>query len=152
MDRAVNLNQGYPHITIVDPEYPAVLREIFCPPLVLFYAGNLTLLQRPCLGVGGARDASSYGAGVLRGFIPEIVKHQLVVVSGLARGIDGLSHQITLEHGGMTIGIIGCGLDRYYPAENRWLQQAVAKRGLVLSEYGRGESSRWLIVFPSEIV
>ncbi|MDD7693153.1 MAG: DNA-processing protein DprA [Lactobacillaceae bacterium] len=139
LDRAVNLNQGYPHITIVDPEYPAVLREIFCPPLVLFYAGNLTLLQRPCLGVVGARDASSYGAGVLRGFIPEIVKHQLVVVSGLARGIDGLSHQITLEHGGMTIGIIGCGLDRYYPAENRWLQQAVAKRGLVLSEYGRGE-------------
>ncbi len=130
LTRAVSINQGYPHVTIVDSEYPAILKEIFCPPLVLFYAGNLALLQRPCLGIVGARDASSYGVGVLRGFIPEIVKHQLVVVSGLAQGIDGLSHQITLEHGGMTIGVIGCGLDRVYPAANR---------GLMLSEYGYGE-------------
>lgn len=139
LTRAVSINQGCPHVTIVNSEYPAILKEIFCPPLVLFYAGNLALLQRPCLGIVGARDASSYGVGVLRGFIPEIVKHRLVVVSGLAQGIDGLSHQITLEHGGMTIGVVGCGIDRVYPAANRQLQQAVANRGLVLSEYGYKE-------------
>lgn len=139
LDRAVELNQSCPHITIVDPEYPAALKEISCPPLLLFYAGDMSLLKKPCLGIVGARDASSYGTSVLRGFIPEIVKHRLVIVSGLARGIDGLSHQITLKHGGMTVGVIGCGLDYFYPAENRYLQQAVAKQGLVLSEYGYGE-------------
>lgn len=139
MDRAVRVNQAQPHLTIIDPAYPASLREIFCPPLVLFYAGDLSLLKRPRLGIVGARDASAYGVGVLRGFLPEIVKHRLVVVSGLARGIDGLSHRVTLECGGMTIGVIGCGLDRCYPAENHQLQAAVASRGLVLSEYGRGE-------------
>ena len=139
LDRVVECNQGYPHITLVDPEYPPALKEIFCPPLVLFYAGDLTLLKHPKLGVVGARDASAYGVGVLRGFIPELVKHRLVIVSGLARGIDGLSHQITLAHGGMTIGVVGCGLDRCYPPENQRLQRAVARRGLVLSEYGRGE-------------
>lgn len=139
LDQAVQVNQDQPHITIVDPAYPVSLKEIFCPPLVLFYAGDLALLQRPRLGIVGARDASSYGVGVLRGFIPEIVKHRLVVVSGLARGIDGLSHRITLEHRGMTIGVIGCGIDRCYPAENQQLQAAVASRGLVLSEYGWGE-------------
>lgn len=139
LDRAVRVNQAQPHLTIDDPAYPAPLREIFCPPLVLFYAGDLSLLKRPRLGIVGARDASAYGVGVLRGFLPEIVKHRLVVVSGLARGIDGLSHRVTLECGGMTIAVIGCGLDRCYPAENRQLQAAVASRGLVLSEYGRGE-------------
>lgn len=139
LDRSVEFNRPHPFMTIVDPDYPAALREIFCPPLVLFYAGNLALLKRPLLGIVGARDASSYGVGVLRGFIPEIVKHQIVVVSGLARGIDGLSHQITLANVGMTIGVIGCGLDRCYPAENRCLQQQVVGQGLVLSEYGYGE-------------
>lgn len=139
LDRLVMANYQRPHITIIDPAYPAALREVFCPPLVLFYKGDLTLLRHPLLGIVGARDASAYGKSVLRGFVPEIVKHHLAVVSGLARGIDGLSHRITLEYGGLVIGVIGCGLDRCYPAENRQLQQMVAARGLLLSEYGYGE-------------
>lgn len=139
LDQAVAANQTQPFITLVDDAYPSQLKETYCPPLVLFYAGNLKLLQSPMLGVVGARDASSYGVNVLRGFLPEIVKHRLVVVSGLARGIDGLSHQVTLDCGGMTVGVIGCGLNRCYPAENRGLQSRVAKEGLVLTEYGLGE-------------
>lgn len=139
LDRVVALNSHRPFISLVDSEYPSLLKETFCPPLVLFYTGNLNLLQRPAIGIVGARDASPYGTRVLRGFIPELVKHRLVVVSGLARGIDGLSHQLTLDYGGLTVGVIGCGLDRCYPAENRFLQSQVARHGLVLTEYGLGE-------------
>lgn len=136
----VSLNQQYPYITIVDDEYPDQLREIFCPPLVLYYQGNLDLLRCPQLGVVGARDMSSYGETVLRGLIPQVVKHQIVIVSGLAKGVDGMSHRLALANDGLTIGVIGCGLDRVYPPENQPLYEAVAKQGLILSEYGRGEA------------
>jgi DNA processing protein len=139
LDQAVEANRDYPYLTIIDAEYPAILKEIFCPPLVLFYAGNLAILQRPMLGVVGARNMTSYGERVVRGFIPPVVKKQVAIVSGLAQGIDGLSHTVTLQHGGLTVGVVGCGLDRCYPASHQALQQAVADQGLVLSEYGYGE-------------
>lgn len=138
LDQAVAENQQFPFLTIADAEYPDQLKETFCPPLVLFYQGNLSLLAKPMIGIVGARDMSSYGTAVLRGFIPSLVKKQIVVVSGLARGVDGMSHQVTLEHQGLTIGVVGCGLDRCYPVNHQVLQQAVASQGLVLSEYGRG--------------
>ncbi|WP_283587606.1 DNA-processing protein DprA [Limosilactobacillus viscerum] len=137
--QTVELNQQYPQITIVDEEYPPQLRETFCPPLVLYYQGNLDLLRCPQLGVVGARDMSAYGETVLRGLIPQVAKHQIAVVSGLAKGVDGMSHRLALANNGATIGVIGCGLDRVYPLENRPLYEAVAKQGLILSEYGRGE-------------
>ncbi len=136
---AVEVNQESPYLTVVDDEYPPQLRETFCPPLVLFYTGNLDLLRCPMLAVVGARDMSAYGETVLRGLIPQVSKRQIAVVSGLARGIDGMSHRLALASGGPTIGIVGCGLNRSYPPENRQLQADVAKQGLVLSEYGQGE-------------
>lgn len=139
LSAVVQLNKQYPYITIVDDEYPAQLRETFYPPLILFYVGNLDLLRCPLLGVVGARDISSYGETVLRGIIPQVIRHQIAVVSGLAKGVDGMSHQLALASSGPTIGVVGCGLDRVYPPENRQLQEKVAKEGLVLSEYGRGE-------------
>ncbi|WP_040458661.1 DNA-processing protein DprA [Limosilactobacillus antri] len=136
---AVEYNRQFPFITIVDEEYPAQLRETFCPPLVLFYDGQLEMLKNPLLAVVGAREMSAYGETVLRGLIPPLAKRQIAVVSGLAKGIDGMSHRLALANDGPTIGVVGCGLDRAYPPENRQLQEAVADRGLVLSEYGRGE-------------
>ncbi|WP_242361170.1 DNA-processing protein DprA [Limosilactobacillus antri] len=136
---AVEYNRQFPFITIVDEEYPAQLRETFCPPLVLFYDGQLEMLKNPLLAVVGAREMSAYGETVLRGLIPPLAKRQIAVVSGLAKGIDGMSHRLALANDGPTIGVVGCGLDRAYPIENRRLQEAVAGRGLVLSEYGRGE-------------
>lgn len=139
LSAAVSLNSGQSFLTLVDDEYPAQLRETFCPPLVLFYVGNLELLRCPMLAVVGARDMSTYGETVLRALVPQVVKHQVAIVSGLARGVDGMSHRLALANEGATIGVVGCGLDRNYPAENRRLQQAMATNGLVLSEYGQGE-------------
>ncbi|MDO4903497.1 MAG: DNA-processing protein DprA [Limosilactobacillus sp.] len=138
LDEAVTLNRKYPLITLVDDEYPIQLKETFCPPLVLFYRGNLDLLRCPLLGLVGSREISQYGETVLRGMIPQIASQQIAVVSGLAKGIDGMSHRLALEHGGPTIGIIGCGLDRVYPQENTALFEQVANSGLILSEYGCG--------------
>ena len=136
---AVEYNQRFPYITIMDDDYPDQLRETYCPPLVLFYTGRLELLKNPLLAVVGARDMSSYGETVLRGLIPQLAIRQVTVVSGLAKGVDGMSHRLALANDGPTIGVVGCGLDRVYPTENRQLQETVAQRGLVISEYGRGE-------------
>lgn len=133
-----NLQQSF--ITIVDADYPQQLREIYCPPLVLFYAGQRALLTGQMLGVVGARQMTSYGAGVLRGILPTMVAHNLTVVSGLAAGVDGLSHQLALENHGKTVAVVGCGLDFVYPRQHKKLQAQVMEHGLVLSEYGLGEA------------
>ncbi len=133
-----NLQQSF--ITIVDADYPQQLREIYCPPLVLFYAGQRALLTGQMLGVVGARQMTSYGAGVLRGILPTMVAHNLTVVSGLAAGVDGLSHQLALENHGKTVAVVGCGLDLVYPRQHKKLQAQVVRHGLVLSEYGLGEA------------
>lgn len=131
-----NMKQDY--LMIVDDEYPAQLREIFCPPVVLFYQGDVNLLRSQGLAVVGARQMTSYGSAVLKGLLPQVIKRGITVVSGLAAGVDGLSHEITLQNRGKTIGVIGCGLDQVYPRNHQELQRAVAKEGLVISEYGLG--------------
>lgn len=132
-----NMKQSF--ITIVDDEYPQQLGEIFCPPLVLFYQGDIKLLKTQCLAVVGSRQMTSYGAAVLKGMLPAILKKKLTIVSGLAAGVDGMSHEITLQNSGKTIGVVGCGLDQVYPRNHKGLQQAVSQQGLVISEYGLGE-------------
>lgn len=132
-----NLKQSY--ITIVDAEYPAQLAEIFCPPLVLFYRGDLHLLKEQNLAVVGARQMTSYGEAALKGLLPAVIKRGITIVSGLAAGVDGLSHELALQYRGNTIGVIGCGLDQVYPRQHHQLQQAVSEHGLVISEYGLGD-------------
>lgn len=132
-----NLKQNY--ITIVDTEYPVQLRETFCPPLVLFYQGNIDLLKTQSLAIVGARQMSGYSRVVLKELIPNLVKKNITVVSGLAAGVDGLSHELALEYQGSTIGVIGTGLNRAYPRNHVNLQSAVGQRGLVVSEYGLDE-------------
>lgn len=139
LDEAVKLNRQVKHITIVDPEYPLKLKEIYCPPLILFYRGDLSLLHQPSLGVVGTRQMTNYGESSLRGILPPLIKKQIVIVSGLADGVDGFSHQLALNYGGPTIGIIGCGIDKVYPRTHTVLQEEVARDGLLLSEYGIGE-------------
>lgn len=138
LTRQVQLNLEQSFITIVDSDYPPQLKEIYCPPLVIFYAGQRTLLSGQMLGVVGARQMTSYGAGVLRGILPTMVAHNLTIVSGLAAGVDGLSHQLALEHHGKTVAVVGCGLDLVYPRQHKKLQAQVMQHGLVLSEYGLG--------------
>lgn len=138
LDWLVARNRGMARLTILDPEYPQGLKETYSPPLVLYYRGNLSALLAPGLAVVGARKASDYGRAALTRVLPGVVANQVAIISGLARGIDTLSHQLALCQQGVTIAVIGNGLDLVYPPENRDLQAAVAARGLVLTEYPLG--------------
>lgn len=125
-------------MTIFDDDYPEALRQIYCPPMVLFYRGDLSLLHQKMIGIVGARKNTTYGKQVLENLIPSLVQNSICIVSGLATGIDGISHRITLDHGGKTIGVIGTGIDRQYPKHHQDLQKQLKTDGLVLSEYPLG--------------
>ena len=122
-------------LTILDGAYPQRLKEIYLPPIVLFYRGNLSLINQKAVAVVGSRDHSKYAKECIREIIPALVKDDIVVISGLARGVDTLAHEETLKANGETIAVIGSGLDVVYPPEHSKLYDVIAKRGLILSEY-----------------
>lgn len=122
-------------ITILDGAYPQRLKEIYLPPIVLFYRGNLSLVNQRAVAIIGSRDHSKYARDCIHELIPVLVKDDIVVISGLARGVDTLAHEETLKANGETIAVIGSGLDMVYPPENSKLYDVIAKRGLILSEY-----------------
>lgn len=125
-------------ISILDDNYPLELKEIYNPPVLLFYQGDISLLEKPKLAVVGARNCSKVGTKSVYKIITELKKH-FVVVSGLAKGIDTAAHMSALKNGGQTIGVIGTGLDVFYPKENRSLQTFIAQKHLLITEYGVGE-------------
>jgi len=122
-----------------DPDYPPLLREIPDPPPVLFSLGNRALLLRPAAAVVGSRDHSSYGASACRTLAGAAAEAGVVIVSGMARGLDAVAHTAALDAGGTTIGVLGNGLGVIYPAANRALYDRVANEGLLLSEFPPGE-------------
>jgi len=122
-----------------EPEYPALLRHIPDPPPVLFALGNRTLLSRPAAAVVGSRDHSGYGASVCRQVAGEAARAGVIIVSGMARGLDAVAHAAALDAGGTTIGVLGNGHGVVYPAANRKLYERVAAEGLLLSEFAPGE-------------
>jgi len=117
------------------PQYPEKLKLIPQPPPTLYFRGNISLLKRPAIAVVGSRQATKYGLSVVKKLIPPLVRAGLVIVSGMARGIDTAAHWATLKNGGQTIGVLGCGLDVIYPRENADLYQQV---NLLLSEFSPG--------------
>ncbi|HFH9069961.1 TPA: DNA-processing protein DprA [Streptococcus agalactiae] len=128
----------FPVLSILDSNYPLELKEIYNPPVLLFYQGNIELLSKPKLAVVGARQASQIGCQSVKKIIKE-ANNQFVIVSGLARGIDTAAHVSALKNGGSSIAVIGSGLDVYYPTENKKLQEYMSYNHLVLSEYFTGE-------------
>ena len=120
--------------------YPPLLAAIPDPPAALWLRGAAApeLLARPAVAVVGARACSSYGRSVARTLGRELAAAGLVVVSGLARGIDGEAHRGALDAGGMTVAVLGCGIDRDYPAAHRELAAPDRRDGLIVSEYERG--------------
>lgn len=122
-------------LAICDPEYPLQLKESYLAPIILFYEGELALLRLPLLGMVGARLANQYGEKCLATLMPTVVAQNIAVISGLAAGIDAMAHKETLRCGGYTIGVIGTGLNRYYPKQNEALQKYMASHQLILSEY-----------------
>ena len=122
-----------------DAGYPALLRNIPDPPPVLFALGDGTLLLRPAAAIVGSRDHTSYGAGVCRALSAAAAESGVVIVSGMARGLDAVAHTAALDAAGGTIGVLGNGLGVVYPAANRALYDRVAAHGLLLSEFPPGE-------------
>ncbi|MBB5183922.1 DNA-processing protein DprA [Catenisphaera adipataccumulans] len=125
----------YEYVTIVDPAYPDCLRRLRYPPWILFYQGHWELAGTPCIGIVGSRQCSMEG---LKQTVQVVnrVKHRYTIVSGLAKGIDAASHQAALDTS--TIGILGCGIDRIYPKENKILYETMRTHHLIISEYPMG--------------
>jgi DNA processing protein len=135
--------------------FPPRLRAIFDPPHALFLRGAAEpeLLARRAAAVVGARSCSPYGAQVARMLGRELAAAGVVVVSGLARGIDGEAHRGALDAGGHTVGVLGCGIDRDYPASNAQLSRRIEERGLVISEYEPGvEPAPWRFPARNRII
>jgi DNA processing protein len=126
-------------LLITDADFPELLRTIPEPPPVLFALGELRLLDCPAVAIVGSRDHTAYGAEVCRMLAVAAVGVGVVVVSGMARGLDAVAHRAALDAGGTTIGVLGNGLGVVYPAANRELYRRVESGGLLLTEFPPGE-------------
>jgi DNA processing protein len=122
-------------LLIGDPDYPDPLLHVADPPLMLYLDGRRELLQQRCIAVVGSRRPSPQGDDNARHFAGGLGQAGFCVVSGLALGIDGAAHEAALETPGSTIAVLGSGLDKVYPLEHAALARAVARRGLLVSEY-----------------
>lgn len=124
-------------ITLISNDYPLKLKNIYKPPFVLFYKGDKNLLYDKGVNIGvvGSRKHTEYGKKVTEKLVKDLVDRKVTIISGLAKGIDSISHNIALDNNGKTIAVLGNGLDVYYPNENKKLQDRIADNGLLISEY-----------------
>lgn len=126
-------------LTQGDEAYPERLREIYDPPAVLWVRGNVDLLARPGIAVVGTRHPSPYGAGMAEMLSRDLANRRLVIMSGMARGVDTAAHKGAIEAGGKTVAVWGTGIDVIYPKENKKLAESiVATGGTIVSEYPLG--------------
>ncbi|HTW91128.1 MAG TPA: DNA-processing protein DprA [bacterium] len=121
-----------------DRDYPENLKKLAHMPPVLFVRGDLLPDDRTAAAVVGTRVPSHYGRQVAEKLGHELAQHGVTVVSGLARGVDTFAHKGALDGGGRTLAVLGCGIDVFYPPENRRLYEAIAARGAVMSEFSLG--------------
>jgi DNA processing protein len=126
-------------LTQEDEAYPERLREIYDPPTVLWIRGDVTLLARPGIAVVGTRQPSPYGAGMAELLSRDLANRRMVILSGMARGVDTAAHKGAIEAGGKTVAVWGTGIDVIYPKENKKLAESiVATGGTIVSEYPLG--------------
>jgi len=127
-------HKGYHLVTLKDRRYPALLRRIPDPPPVLYVYGELP--DSPMnIAVVGSRNATGYGISTTRRLCLDLAARQVTIVSGMARGVDTAAHSGAIAGGGMTVAVLGTGLDRIYPRENRRLFHQIAENGAVISEF-----------------
>lgn len=122
-------------VTVTDDTYPPLLKEIADPPLVLHVRGDAALLARPGIAIVGSRRASPYAINVATQLSRQIASMNIVVISGLARGVDAAAHQATLDAGGKTVAVLGTGIDVVYPRSNARLFERIANEGVIVSEF-----------------
>ncbi len=127
-------------VTFSDQDYPRRLREIYDPPPLMFVSGGWEAQDDQSVAIVGSRFTSSYGRSMAESFSAELSSFGLTVVSGMARGVDTMAHRATLKGGGRTVAVLGSGLDRPYPAENRKLMASIRHHGAVMTEqpFGTG--------------
>lgn len=129
-------NSGISWITVFDEAYPKMLAQIYDPPVVLYYKGNLTDLDNKAIAVVGTRKITGYGKVITEQFTKGLVEGGLTIVSGLARGVDSQAHLTAVAEGGKTVAVLGGGLDNIFPPENRVLATKIAGGfGAVISEF-----------------
>ena len=125
-------------ITLSDPRYPPLLREIADPPAVLYVIGDPDLLSATQLGIVGSRNPTPGGSETAHAFASYLTQSGLTITSGLALGVDAAAHRGALAVGGKTIAVAGTGLDRVYPARHRELAHEIAGQGALISEFSLG--------------
>lgn len=137
--RAWLADGGARHVlTLADAGYPPALLETADPPLLLYAQGRIEALQAPALAIVGSRNPTPQGLENARAFSEHLARSGLVIVSGLALGIDGAAHEGALAGGGLTVGVMGTGPDRVYPARHRDLAHRVVENGVLLTEFELG--------------
>jgi DNA processing protein len=124
-------------VTILDNDYPSLLKEIYDPPVILYTKGKL-VKDELAIAIVGSRKVSPYGVEVSETLSYSLAGKGITIISGLARGVDSWSHRGALEAGGRTIAVLGCGVDIVYPPENAELMNLIEKGGAVISEYPPG--------------
>ncbi len=128
-------------ISLSDPEYPARLKEIYDPPVVLFVKGSVEVLAQPGIAMVGTRHPTPYGSGMAERLSTDLASRGLVIISGLARGVDTASHRGAVAAKGKTVAVLGTGIDVMYPKENtRLAEQIVALGGALITEFPVGTS------------
>jgi DNA processing protein len=128
-------------ISLSDAEYPSRLKEIYDPPVILFVKGSVEVLDQPGIAMVGTRHPTPYGSGMAERLSTDLAARGLVIISGLARGIDTASHRGAIAAKGKTIAVVGTGIDIMYPKENtRLAEQIIAFGGAIISEFPVGTS------------
>ncbi len=143
---SINLDQVWEQLEIkginaliqTDEDYPRRLQDLDQPPPVIFLLGELTPDDEWSVAVVGTRRVTAYGRQVAEDVAGTLARNGITVISGLARGVDSIAHQAALEAGGRTIAVLGSGLDRIYPPENRRLAEQIAGKGALISDYPPG--------------
>ncbi len=130
--------QGIRVLGFSDPAYPPLLKQIADPPLALYVKGDVGALCQHAVAMVGSRRPSAYGSSVAHRLAADLAQRQVVIVSGMARGIDSASHRGSLEVGGKTVAVLGSGLDVIYPRENKKLAERIVGQGAIVSEFPLG--------------
>jgi DNA processing protein len=132
-------DSGAKIIALDDPNYPTRLKEIYDPPVVLFVRGNVEVLSQPGLALVGTRHPTPYGLGMAERLSKDLAARGLVIISGMARGVDTASHRGAIAAGGKTVAVFGTGIDVIYPKENsRLSEQILSLGGALISEFPIG--------------
>lgn len=125
-------------ISIDSAQYPHLLKQIFQPPPILYYRGDLSKVDKPAAAVVGSRRSTFYGKEVAERLGGELAASGVSVISGMALGVDTSAHRGSLERKGYTVAVLGCGIDRCYPSANKNLMEQIAADGAVFSEFPLG--------------